>query len=127
MRQGVSLHALRRTFGSLVVRRGGDLMSVWEALGYADVSTTSIHPRLDAAYLQEGFGARSAEGFQRVTDSGVKRSGREKFLDEHRAEPASFGSALCFGTRSDYSLIARKLQVVALGPTVMVRERGSIR
>lgn len=52
-RKGVSLHAPRHTFASLLVQYGCDLMSIKEALGHSDVSTTSIYLHLDAAHLQE--------------------------------------------------------------------------
>jgi len=47
---------LRHTFASLPVQYGCDLMSIKEALGHSDLSTTSIYLHLDAAHLQEGLG-----------------------------------------------------------------------
>ena len=55
LRKGVSLHTLRHTFASLLVLYGCDLMSIKEALGHADLSTTSIYLHLDAAHLQDGL------------------------------------------------------------------------
>jgi site-specific recombinase XerD len=55
LRKGVSLHTLRHTFASLLVQYGCDLMSIKEALGHADLSTTSIYLHLDAAHLQDGL------------------------------------------------------------------------
>lgn len=55
LRKGVSLHTLRHTFASLLVQYGCDLMSIKEALGHSDLSTTSIYLHLDAAHLQEAL------------------------------------------------------------------------
>lgn len=55
LRPGVTLHTLRHTFASLLVQHGCDLVSIKEALGHADLSTTSIYLHLDATHLQKGL------------------------------------------------------------------------
>lgn len=46
---------MRHSSASLVLQEGCDLVSIKEALGHPDLSTTSIYLHLDAAHLPEAL------------------------------------------------------------------------
>ena len=52
-RPGVSVHTLRHSFASLLLRNGCDLMSIKELLGHASLESTSIYLHVDVTALQE--------------------------------------------------------------------------
>ena len=57
VRPGVTIHSLRHTFATLLLRNGCDLMSIKEMLGHASLESTSIYlhvnePTLKAAIAQ---------------------------------------------------------------------------
>jgi integrase/recombinase XerC len=66
--EGVTPHALRRTFATHLIRQGVDVRTTQELLGHADLGTTARYLRSDARMQQAAVG-RLAEAFGRTQQS----------------------------------------------------------
>lgn len=51
-RTGITIHTLRHSFATLLLRNGCDLMSIKEMLGYASLESTAIYLHVDMSSLQ---------------------------------------------------------------------------
>ncbi len=56
LREGVTLHTLRHTFGTMLLRQGVDVRTLQRLLGHASIETTALYLHVDAEDLRGAIG-----------------------------------------------------------------------